>query len=98
MELKVVAVLLYIWSLEVPVAVATTLTSVSEHTVIQWYQYFHDASTWYLDNFRQQIGSPSHVVQVDESVMVKCKYGRERWVFGGYDMQWKKGFLRFDDQ
>ncbi len=65
---------------------ATMLTSVSEHTVIQWYQYFRDACSWYLDNFCQQIGGPGHVVHVDESVMVKRKYGRgrqaaERWVF-----------------
>ncbi len=102
LELRVLAMLLYLWSLEVPVEVTTTLTSVSEHTVIQWFQYFRDACSWYFENFPEQIGGPGHVVQMDESVMVKRKYGRgrqapERWVFGGYDTTSKKGFLRFVD-
>ncbi len=79
--------LLYLWSLEVPIVVAMTLSSVSERHIIQWFQYFRNACNWYLDNFPQQIGGPGHILQVDESVMVKHKYGRgrqaaEQWVFG----------------
>ncbi len=80
------------------------LSSVSKRHVIQWFlQYFRDACSWYLDNFPQQIGGPGHVVQIDESIMVKRKDGRgqqaaERWVFGGYDTTSKKGFLQFVDR
>ncbi len=38
LELKVLAMLLYLWSLEVSIVVATTLSSVSERHVIQWFQ------------------------------------------------------------
>ena len=45
-----------------------------------------------------QIGSPGHLVEIDESLFSRRKYNRrtivpEQWIFGGYDLATKEGFL-----
>ncbi len=44
------------------------------------------------------IGGPNHVVEIDETLVCKRKYNvgkivKEQWVFGGYDVTEKVGFL-----
>ena len=88
----------YSWSTERPVFRAVEEFSLSEHSVIQWYQYFRDICSKKLLATDYKIGGPNQIVQIDESLIAKAKnnVGRcpiQRWVFGGYDILTKKGFL-----
>ena len=55
----------------------------------------------FAERFLQQrpiIGGLEHIVEIDESLLVRRKYNvghlvREQWVFGGYDNTDKVGFL-----
>uniref|UniRef100_A0A0L8I778 ISXO2-like transposase domain-containing protein n=1 Tax=Octopus bimaculoides TaxID=37653 RepID=A0A0L8I778_OCTBM len=54
----------------------------------------------YLLRNPYQIGGLGHIVELDESMMCKRKYNRnrmplERWVIGGWDREDKNGFLVF---
>ena len=78
------------------------MTGASEATVVQWFQWFRESCSHWLVNHCEKIGGPGVIVQIDESLIVKSKYGRgheleQRWVFGGYcpSQKKKKGFLQF---
>lgn len=50
----------------------------------------------YIQNVK--VGGPGHTVEIDETLVAKRKYNRghlvkEQWVFGGYDVEDKVGFL-----
>ncbi|XP_029635052.1 uncharacterized protein LOC115210589 [Octopus sinensis] len=91
---------IYCWGSNLTITGAIAMTGLSKSTVIQWYQYMRDICSNNLINNPYQIGGVGHVVEVDESLMCKRKYNRrrtpqERWVFGGYDREDKKGFILF---
>ena len=71
---------------------------VSEHTVVDWKQFFRDVVVAYFINHPEQIGGPGVVVEIDESLFCRRKnnVGRVRpelWVLGGYEQVRQKGFL-----
>uniref|UniRef100_A0A0L8H004 ISXO2-like transposase domain-containing protein n=1 Tax=Octopus bimaculoides TaxID=37653 RepID=A0A0L8H004_OCTBM len=76
------------------------MTGLSNSTVVQWYQYMRDITSNSLLRNPYQIGGLGYIIEIDESMMCKRKYNRgripqERWVFGGWNREDKKGFLVF---
>ncbi len=64
-----------------------------------WFNFCRDVCTFKNRRDPQVIGGVGHIVQIDETVVSRAKYGRgryapPRWVFGGYDLTTKKGFLQ----
>ncbi len=51
--------------------VASILSSVSQHSVMQWFQFFRDACTWYLQNFRQHIGGVGQIMSGTNEAMLE---------------------------
>ena len=71
---------------------------ISEHTTVDWKQFFRDVSVQYFTNHPEQIGGPGVIVEVDESLFARRKnnVGRviaDKWVLGGYEPARRKGFL-----
>lgn len=82
---------------EVPLVTTSQLLRLSSTTVVDWFTFCREVCI-FTQGQQGQIGGPGVEVQIDESVMFKRKYhcGRlvpQRWVFGGYCVSQKKGFL-----
>lgn len=96
--------LMYVWAADIPVQVVPSLIDISKKSVIQWYQYCRDICSNRLTFLKEdgyQLGGPGHIVQIDESLLVKRKYHRgrllseEKWVFGLYDTTPRLGVVQF---
>ena len=92
--------IVFLWSNEISVKAATTITEISERTIIQWYQYLRDVCSHYLFTNPIKIGGEGRVVQVDESQITKRKNNKGRivpecWEFGGIEPETGMGFLEF---
>ena len=88
----------YAWSTERPVFRAVEELCLDKKTIISWYQYFRDICSQILVREEYTIGGVDHIVQIDESLIAKAKHNvgrwpKQRWVFGGYDVCEKKGFI-----
>ena len=76
-----------------------SMLNVSEPNVVQYFQYFRDyCSHWLLEN-PIQLGGVGYTVQIDESLLSKCKNNRgrslpQRWIFGIYDVEKKLVYSR----
>ncbi len=95
--------LAYCWSHKQSNQNTEFMTGLSQPAVIQWFQWFRKSCSRWLINHPEKIGGPGIVVEIDESLVAKAKYGRgreveARWVFGGYCSDQKKGFLQFVDE
>ncbi|KAJ4426751.1 hypothetical protein ANN_26550 [Periplaneta americana] len=67
--------LAYYWVYSVSASIAAGQVKVSKVTAIQWYQHFRDiCSRWLVQN-PLRLDGPGTVVQIDESVSAKPKYG-----------------------
>ena len=90
--------LAYLWGFQLPVTAAAEMVGCSSNTAVQWYSYFRDACSFALLRRPHRIGGIGRIVEIDESVIARRKYNRghrvpERWVFGGIDVETKRGFL-----
>ena len=70
----------------------------SDHTTVDWRNFMRDICAEYFIAHPRAIGGPGMTVQIDESVFARRKANRGRvfpqqWVFGGYDVESKLGFL-----
>ena len=88
-------ILTHCWALGYPNWTAAVESDVSEHSVVQWYNFCREVCIFACDlNQDQQpnkkIGGVGKVVELDESHFGKQKYHRGRqhnsvWVFGGVE-------------
>ena len=92
--------LLYLFSLEIPVGTAEIMTGVSNKTAIDWYNFFRDICTQALISLGWKLGE-SQVVEIDESVFSrKRKYGQgnvsshQQWVFGMVERNTKRTLFK----
>ena len=58
---------------KLPVTTTSAMVGVSQHSVVQWYQYFRDVCFHYLIAYPLRIGGPGHTVQIDESLIARPK-------------------------
>ena len=98
LPLRNIVELLLMWAFKEPVLNTTGITGISENTVIQWFSYFRDICSWWLNNNPYQIGGPGLTVDIDESLVAKRKnnVGRvlaQRCVFGCVCRETDQGFL-----
>ena len=71
---------------------------VGEHTIVDWKNFCRDICLEYFIRNPVVIGGPGQTVEIDECLLVRRKYNvghqvREQWVFGGYDVATKVGFM-----
>jgi hypothetical protein len=100
LSLQAFAQIVYLWAHKVPVSTACEMLELSLPTLVQWYSFLRDACSNYFERHDYTIGGVGHQAEIDESVISRRKYQqgrlvRERWVFGGIDVETKLGFLIF---
>lgn len=71
---------------------------VSEHTIVDWFNFCRDVCVEIVLNQSDRIGGPGKTVEIDESKFGKRKYHRGRqvdgkWVFGGVERESSRCFL-----
>ena len=74
------------------------LDIVGANTMIDWKNFCHDICLEYFIRNPAVIGRPGHTVKIDECLLVCRKYNvghrvSEQWVFAGYDVEEKVGFM-----
>ena len=79
------------------IATIIQLGIVGEHTIVDWKNFCRDICLEYFIRNPVVIG-PGQTVEIDECLLVCRKYNvghlvREQWVFGGYDVATKVGFM-----
>ncbi|VDP21971.1 unnamed protein product [Echinostoma caproni] len=85
--------------MEEPMTREAVMAKVSMKSAIQWCTYCKDICSSVMCSMTTQLGGPNTVVEVDETVAVKNKFGRGRphstiWMFGMYDRNQKKGYYQ----
>ena len=89
--------LVYLIVLDLPVITALQMTGLSNHTVIDWYNFIRDICTQALTELDWKLGK-CHITEIDEAKFCKKrKYGKgkpmshEEWMFGMAERQTKIG-------
>eukprot|EP00094_Tigriopus_californicus_P013188 TCALIF_12754-PA protein Name:"Protein of unknown function" AED:0.30 eAED:0.30 QI:0/-1/0/1/-1/1/1/0/163 len=95
--------LAWLWSYKTSVSDTCSQTGVAAKAVGQWFSFYRDVCSHWLEENPYKIGGPGVIVEIDESVIAKRKYHRgrlvrERWVFGGYCPSTRQGFLVMVDR
>ena len=90
LSLAQVTKLIYYWTYRYPIEIAVHETSISEKTVIDFYNFCREVCVVLLEKHSEKIGGPGKIVEVDESKFGKRKYNRGKkvdgvWVFGGIE-------------
>ena len=99
-----VFMLLWLWCCRTRAKVASAIVNIPKNTVLQQNRYIRDICSWKLLQIPDQFefGGPGCVVQIDESVITKCKYNvgrvvREQWVFGIFGINENRGIIMYID-
>jgi hypothetical protein len=84
--------LVYEWAHRTSITDTQSRLAISPKTIVQWFQFFRDCCSNYMEQNPNQIGGLGHVVEINESVISKRKYNRgqmicEKWIFGGIEEQ-----------
>ena len=66
--------LAYYWASQTPVTVAETHLNLSNHTIIDHFNFYRDICSWKLLNIPVTLGGIGARVEIDESAMYKAKY------------------------
>jgi transposase-like protein len=95
--------MMYFWSSEMPMHLVKREIGVSEHTCIDWFNFYRDiCSQWVVNNFAPIGGLDDNymdtIVEIDESCFFRRKHnvgrvGPHKWVFGGVQRGTRKCFL-----
>ncbi len=98
LSLQQFLILSFLWSHDVTVKMAEEMAGLAEKAVKTWFNFYEDVCVSWIENNPPIIGGAGHVVQIAEVVVRKAMHdkGREvpaRWIFGGYDLTTRKGFL-----
>jgi len=88
MSLATIVKIIYYWTYRYPQEIVLHETGLSNHTVIDFYNFLREVCRVVLQEQSEPIGRPGVIVQIDESKFGKRKHNRGRpidgvWVFGG---------------
>ena len=97
--------LVYCWAVGMTMSTTATVMELSHHTVIDWFNCLREECTAKLLRLSREdrmLGGAGHIVEIDESLLIKRKYNRGRrrhqhqqWVFGMYDRRTGNGIIQF---
>uniref|UniRef100_A0A8D8QFD7 ISXO2-like transposase domain-containing protein n=1 Tax=Cacopsylla melanoneura TaxID=428564 RepID=A0A8D8QFD7_9HEMI len=85
-------------------ATKNILHDVTLNTIAHYFRYFRGICSFKLmSRPPMELGGEGHVVQIDESLIAKAKYGRghpvpQRWVFGMIDTTSRRGMIQFVEE
>ncbi|GFY27694.1 uncharacterized protein TNCV_241621 [Trichonephila clavipes] len=73
---------------------------VNINTMVDWYMFCREVCMVAVLNESEPLGSEGKIVEIDESLFVKMKYGKgtpvnDQWVFGGVERNSNKCFLEW---
>ncbi|TRY63906.1 hypothetical protein TCAL_14323 [Tigriopus californicus] len=72
--------LAWLWSYKTSVSDTCSQTGVAAKAVGQWFSFYRDVCSHWLEENPYKIGGPGVIVEIDESVIAKRKYHRGRLV------------------
>ncbi|GFQ97568.1 putative transposase-like protein [Trichonephila clavata] len=72
---------------------------INKNTVVDWYMFCREVCMIACVNESAKLGGEGAIVEIDESLFGKMKYGRRKsvkgsWVFGGIQRESRKSFFR----
>ena len=77
----------YHWCFSVRLTSCMGMLALAEHTIVDWFHYMRDECSWKRMSEPISLGGPGHIVEIDESLVIKRKYNRgarreqhQRWV------------------
>jgi hypothetical protein len=83
---------LHLWSKEYSGQLIFDDFDYAHATIVDWSRFCRDIALWYVETQYEvaQIGGKGHVVEIDETLVVRRKYNRGRmltqeWLFGGIE-------------
>lgn len=92
LPLKEQMLFIHLWCKGYPASLIESDFEYSHSTIVDWSRFCRDICLWHVeaDLDHSAIGGPGHVVEIDESLIVRRKYNRGRmlsqeWVFGGVE-------------
>eukprot|EP00794_Sanderia_malayensis_P009459 gene9459-10446_t len=102
LPLRVLVALIYCWSVGMRLTTTTIVLGLSEPTVVNWYNLMREECSHKLLALPFVFGGVGHIVEIDESFMIKRKYQlgdvraqHDQWVFGMYDRTTHVGYIQF---
>lgn len=98
LTLEKILCITYFWIYKVDQEFVKHELSISNQTIVDWYNYCREVCTTVLQIDSEKIGGEGVVVEIDESKFGKRKYHKGRhvegqWVFGGIERDSKKCFF-----
>ena len=82
LSFKTILCLIYCWIYELPFKFVRVNLEISDHTIVDWYNFCRDVCVDILLFDNKKIGGPSHIVEIDESKFGKRKFNVGRRVDG----------------
>lgn len=100
LDLATIITEVYLWCNEMATVKASKKEAglVSHGTITDWKNFCRDICAEYFLKYPCRIGGENKIVEIDESCFVRRKFNvgrlvKTQWVFGGYDVETKDGFL-----
>lgn len=94
--------LAYFWAHDITNDATIGMLGLSNKTICQWFSFFRDVCSHWLQTHPFQLGGQGVIVEIDESLVAKRKYNighvvEQQWIFGAIEVRpdgERLGFLR----
>ena len=90
LSLSTITEIIYYWTYKLQQDFVIHETGLSNHTVVDFYNFLREVCSVILQEQSEAIGGPGKIAEIDESKFGKRKYNRGKrvdgvWVFGGIE-------------